>query len=79
VPLRSLFSAVDYTRNGNSQLGFATRNEYLRGSLGYDHLLRERVHVIMSGQYRKIYGGVVARGADYGGQLGIAVRLGDRR
>jgi len=75
----SVFSAVDYTRNGNSQLGFATRNEYLRSSLGYDHLLRERVHVIMSGQYRKIYGGVVARGADYGGQLGIAVRLGDRR
>lgn len=75
----TVVSALDYTRNGNNQLGLATQNEYLRGSLGYDHLLRERVHVIMSGQYRKVYGGLVERGADYGGQLGIAVRLGDRR
>jgi hypothetical protein len=75
----TVFSAVNYTRNGNNQLGIPSQNEYLRGSLGYDHVVRERVHVIMSGQYRKVYGSPVARGADYGGQLGIAVRLGDRR
>jgi hypothetical protein len=33
----------------------------------------------MNGQYREIFGGIVDRGADYGGQIGIAVRLGDNR
>lgn len=75
----TLFGAADYTRNGYNQLGAFGANEYLRGSLGYEHVLRERVRLTMSGQYREIFGGPVDRGSDYGGQIGIAVRLGDRR
>ncbi|MDB5577982.1 MAG: hypothetical protein JWR80_3158 [Bradyrhizobium sp.] len=75
----TIFGAADYTKNGYSQLSAFGQNEYLRGSLGYEHVLRERVRIIMSGQYRQIFGGIVDRGTDYGGQFGIAVRLGDNR
>ncbi|MDB5581803.1 MAG: hypothetical protein JWR80_6979 [Bradyrhizobium sp.] len=72
-------AGVDYTRNGNNQLTAFGQNEYLRGSVGYEHVLKERVRIIMSGQYREIFGGIVDRGTDYGGKLGVAVRLGDTR
>jgi hypothetical protein len=75
----TIFATAGYTRNGNDQLLIVGQNEYLRASLGYERVVRERVRVIVTGQYRKIFGGLVDREADYGGQLGLAVRFGDHR
>lgn len=75
----TVFGAVGYTRNGNRLSAGAQAFEFLRGSLGYARDIRKNLRVTISGQYRKIYGGLVERGADYGAQAGIVVRFGDRR
>lgn len=75
----TLRAAAGYTSNANSQLLIGSQNQYLRASLGYEHVLRERLRFIASTQYRKIFGGIISRRADFGGRVGIAVRLGDLR
>lgn len=75
----TLLAAADYTKNGFDQLTAFGQNEYFRGSLGYQRRLKERLRLILSGQYRKTFGGVFDRGTDYGGQIGLAIGLGDNR
>ncbi|CAN5291248.1 hypothetical protein BH11PSE5_BH11PSE5_11030 [soil metagenome] len=72
-------ASADYTRNGNGQSLNVGQNEYLRGSLGYDRVLSQRIHLFVQGQYRGIFGGPVKIGADYGGKVGLAIRFGDTR
>jgi hypothetical protein len=75
----TITASADYTRNGNNQPFIVGQNEYLRGSLGYERVVKERIRFSVRGQYREIFGGTVKRAPDYGGQLGIAIRLGDTR
>lgn len=74
-----LFGAAGYTRNDNRLSVGAQAFEFVRGSIGYSRDVRKNIQVTISGQYRKIFGGLVERGADYGAQAGIVVRFGDRR
>ena len=71
--------AADYRTNRNSQAGGTTANEYVRGSVSYDHQLQQRVRLTATAFYRDIFGGAFARKADAGGQLGVAMRFGDLR
>lgn len=75
----TLFANADYVRNGNNRLLLAGRNEYFSASVGYDHQLKERLRIITTGRYRDIYVPNSSRAADYGGQIGIAVNLGDNK
>ena len=72
-------ASAGYTSNANNQLLIASQNQYVRGSIAYEHVLRERLRLIVSTQYRQVFGGLVDRSADVGGRVGIAVRLGDIR
>jgi hypothetical protein len=72
-------ATVGYMSNANRQLLLASQNRYLRGSISYEHVLRERLRLVVSSQYRRIFGGLVRRSADYGGRIGFALRLGDLR
>ena len=71
-----VFASVSYSKNGNSQLLVLGQNEYLRTSAGYDHQLTQRVSLVATARYAKIYGGLLNRRADTGGLLGVAVKVG---
>lgn len=71
--------AADYRTNRNSQAGGTNANEYVRGSVSYDHQIKQRMRLTATAFYRDIFGGAIARKADAGGQLGIAMRFGDMR
>ena len=75
----SIFGTVGYTTNANNQLNVSSQNEYFRASLGYEHVLRRNLRLVVGSQYRKILGGLAVSGADYGGQVGVRVSFGDPR
>lgn len=78
-------ASADYSRNSNpTGLGdlantLGTSNEFVRTSVTYDRQLRQRLRFIASASYRKIFGGNLDRPSDFGGQVGLAIRLGDIR
>ncbi|KQS04175.1 hypothetical protein ASG11_07860 [Sphingomonas sp. Leaf357] len=78
----TLFANADYVRNGSNQLllpGLTGRNQYLNASIGYERYVRERVRIITTGRYRDVYGANGNRAADYGGQIGVAIKFGDKK
>ena len=68
-----------YSNNSEPINGNIPGSSYFSTSLSYDRTLRERVHVVGTVRYRDITGGIGDRPADYGGTLGILVKLGDYR
>lgn len=75
---KSLNFDVSYIRNsGISQIGFP-KLSYLRSTLGYNYALTEKIGLTVSGRYGGVYGFSSGRSADYGGQVGVALKLGAR-
>ena len=88
-------TSADYSKNSTPSgmsgtvTPVALSNEYLRATIGYDQQLRQRLRLIGSVNYRKIFGGSFIGGnviggstrrpSDFGGLIGVAVRLGDIR
>lgn len=78
-------ASVDYSTNTTppglngpiNTLGIGT--EYGRAMINYDRQLRQRLRFIASANYRQIFGGNLNRPGDFGGQVGLALRLGDYR
>lgn len=78
-------ATADYSRNTTppglngpiNTLGIG--NEYGRAIVNYDRQLRQRLRFIASANYRQIFGGNLNRPSDFGGQVGLALRLGDYR
>lgn len=87
----NIHASADYSKNSTPGNGIGTGigvipgngllfgNEYLRTSVGYDRQIRQRLRLITSANYRKIFGGNSKRPSDFGGMVGVAVRLGDIR
>lgn len=75
----TLSFTANYTKNGIPVEQLTNGNEYALASVSYERLLRQRLRFISSARYRKIFGGGVDRASDFGGQLGLALRLGDLR
>lgn len=81
----NITASADYSKNstpggfGGAFNTLGIGNEYLRTTVGYDHQLRQRLRLISSVNYRKIFGGNLNRPSDFGGQVGLALRLGDDR
>ena len=75
----TLFGAAGYTRNDSSLVAGVQSNEFVRGSLGYARVIKKDIRLTISGQYRKVLGGLIERGADYGVQAGVVVGFGGRR
>ncbi|WP_242182933.1 hypothetical protein [Sphingomonas sp. CARO-RG-8B-R24-01] len=80
-------ASADYSRNSTpgglngtvNPVGFGIGNEYLRTTVGYDRQIRQRLRLIASANYRQIFGANLNRPSDFGGQIGVAYRLGDIR
>ena len=69
----------NYSKNGTPLAGLTNSNEFAQGTISYDRQLRKRLRLISSVHYRKLIGGILSRTSDFGGQVGLAVRLGDTR
>lgn len=67
---------VNYTKNSAAPGAIIGGTSYLRSALGYDRRISERVHFTMDARYAKLYYGPVIHPGDFGGQLGIIVKLG---
>ena len=52
---------------------------YFSASATFDRTLKERVHMLATARYRTLSGGIANRPNDYGGSLGVSVKLGDYR
>jgi len=78
-------ASADFSRNTTppglndpiNRLGIG--DEYGRATINYDRQLRQRLRFIASANYRQIFGGNLNRPSDFGGQVGLALRLGDYR
>lgn len=56
------------------------QTQYAQANIGYSRQLRERLHLVASANYRQILGsGDAGRPKDFGGQLGLSYRIGDKR
>lgn len=56
------------------------QTEYAQANVGYSRQLRERLRLIASANYRQILGsGDAGRPKDFGGQVGLSYRIGDKR
>lgn len=81
----NITASADYSRNSvprgttGTINNFGFGNEYARVAVGYDRQLRQRLRFISSVNYRKVFGGFTNRPSDFGGQIGLALRLGDIR
>ena len=74
---------------GYSEVGGGTRlvtgvlplqTEYAQATAGYNRRLRERLGLVASADYRQLLGsGNLGRPRDFGGQIGLSYRLGDKR
>jgi len=67
---------ANYTDNAGIQSNITGQNRYLRGAVGYDRKISQRVHVTIDARYAQIFGSAAHRDADFGGQLGIVAKLG---
>lgn len=59
--------------------GLVLQNEYAQATAGYYLRLRARLGLVASVNYRQLLDDNNGRSADYGGQLGLSYRFGDRR
>lgn len=81
----NISAGADYDRNSVPRVLLGTGNalgignEYLRTTLNYDRQLRQRLRMTTSVNYRKIFGSNLNRPSDFGGQIGLALSLGDNR
>ena len=80
----TLALSVQYSHNGQpidrSLVGPVIADSYVTAGANYDRQLSQRVHFIAATHYRKLIGGQLDRtSADFGGSLGILVRLGATR
>lgn len=72
----TILASANYVRNGTDPtLGLGNR-EYLRGSLGYDQVMTQRISINVTSRYAKTYGTLLPTPADYGALLGVTARLG---
>ena len=55
------------------------QTEFAQAVVSYDRQVSERVRFVASANYRQLLGGNVNRPADFGGQVGLSYRIGDRR
>ncbi|WP_420383822.1 hypothetical protein [Novosphingobium sp.] len=76
TPLSTVTLNANYTQNSAIQSFITGPSKYLRGSVGYDRRVTERVHFTLEARYANIYGTSVHRSADYGAQAGISVKIG---
>ena len=72
-----------YSKVGNDTLlangGLPLQTEYAQATAGYSRRLGSRLSLVASANYRELLGSNVRRSADYGGQIGLSYRFGDRR
>ena len=77
-PLAGNYSKV----GGDDQLiagGIPLDDEYATATAGYNRRPGLRLSLVASATYRKLFGFYAGRPDDYGGQLGLSYRFGDRR
>ena len=75
----TIFANADYVKNDSNLLLVTGSNEYFSGSIGYQHQLKQRLRIITTGRYRDVFGASGGRAADYGGQIGVAIKFGDQK
>ena len=81
---QTLALSATYSKVGGNQTliagGVPLENEFVQAVATYSRRLRERLSLVASAQYRDLLGGgALGRAADYGGQIGLSYRFGDRR
>ena len=59
--------------------GLPLQSEYVQGVASYGRRLAPRLRFVASANYRELLSGNAGRSADYGGQVGLSYRFGDRR
>ena len=59
--------------------GLPLQTQYVQATAGYYRRLGYRLGLVTSINYRQLLGNNAGRTADYGGQIGLSYRLGDRR
>lgn len=74
--LTSVSLNASYTENSGIETLVNGPSKYLRGSIGYDRRVTERVHLTVEARYANIYGTAVRRVGDYGVQAGVSVKIG---
>ena len=72
----SISTNVDYTKNSGILAFDVLSSSYLRGSAGYRRSLSERIDLTATAKYAHILDNSLNRSADYGGLLGVSVKLG---
>jgi len=75
----------NYSKVGSANAGLLIpgalplQNEFAQANASYDRQVSERVRFVASAHYGQLLGGNVDRPADFGGQVGLSYRIGDRR
>jgi hypothetical protein len=76
----TIFANANYSKNGNNNpLLLFGSNEYFSASAGYERSINERLRITTTGRYRDVFGVGGNRAADYGGQIGVAYKIGDTK
>ena len=70
---------ANYTKNVTPYAIQTNGNEYVLGAISYERQLRQRLRFISTARYREVFGSNFKRAADFGGQVGLSLRLGDIR
>ena len=74
--------SADYSKVGGGQTlivgGLPLETEYLQSTATYSRQLRSRLKFVASANYRDLLGNNGGHTADYGGQIGLSYRFGDR-
>jgi hypothetical protein len=58
--------------------GYGFQSEYAQATAGYSRQLGQRLRLVASANYRELLDSDVHRPADFGGQIGLSYRFGDR-
>ena len=80
-PYTTISAYGSYSTQSGTQLPeFSGLNvRYLTGGVAYERRLTERLRLIASGRYRKIFSDSYNRSDDIGGRIGVTYRFGDPR
>lgn len=76
----TIIANAAYSKNGNNNpLLLFGGNEYFSASVGYERSINERLRMTANTRYRDVFGVGANRAADFGGQIGVAYKIGDTK